>query len=702
MSLDVETIYALLPEIYRTRDAAIAESMPDLVTPAEKRDLEDLRALLAAGVPLDETQQRDLARLERKRLHGPLKALLSIVAEQAAGLEENVEQLYDDQFIETCADWAVPYIADLVGYRPLDPDLQRQLGSGRAEVANTIRFRRRKGTSAVLEELSLDITDWDSAVIELFQRLATTQYLNHVRTDQGGTVEVRRADALEEIGTAFDRHPRTADVRRIGGASRPNIPNVGIFLWRIGARRLTDSPAFSLDTRRFRFDPLGRDIQLFNVAARETEVTRLAGRLDVPMPITRRMLRSRLAELYGPGLSLSVRRGSDVLGAGEVEACDLSDVDGGWAHSAQQRVAIDPTLGRIMFPAPVTEDVTVTFHYGSVADIGGGEYDRTTSGDAAGAPRRRIPEDRPSISAALADLDGEGALEITGSGVYHETPSLVVAANSRLTLRAATASRPLLRLGGDLIVAGGDSGEVTLDGLVITGGRLVIPKEVGGKPNRLQRLRIVHCTLVPSALESLMVQALDVDVEIERSIVGALRVTDSGRLAVADSIIDAGARSAVALEAPGGGAAGPLDVDGCTVIGKGHTTMLTASNSILDAARAHDDAWPAALVAERGQAGYLRYSYAPLDSKLPPRYECRPRNAIDARMMPRYTAEEYGEPGYLQLHTACPRELRCGAADGGEMGAYHHLYAPQRVDALYTRLDEYLRFGLDAGLIFAS
>ena len=49
----------------------------------------------------------------------PLRALLALFAQQFAALEENLEQLYDDQFIETCADWVAPYIGDLIGYRPL-------------------------------------------------------------------------------------------------------------------------------------------------------------------------------------------------------------------------------------------------------------------------------------------------------------------------------------------------------------------------------------------------------------------------------------------------------------------------------------------------------------------------------------------------------------------------------------------------------
>jgi hypothetical protein len=702
MSVDTEQIYALLPEVYRTRDAAIAESRDDLLTPAEREDLDAIRAALAAGEPLDETQQRDLARLEEKRLRGPLKTLLTIVSEQFAGLEESIEQLYDDHFIETCDEWAVPYIADLVGHRPLDPRLQRLLGSGRSEVANTVRARRRKGTAATLEQLALDITGWDAAVVELFLRLATTQYLNHIRLDRHGTVDLRRSDELELLGTPFDRHARALDARRIGGASRPNIPNVGIFLWRIGSRRLTDSPAFAVDGRRFRFDPLGRDVQLYTAAEREPEVTKLADPLVVPLPIARRALRRQLDELYGPGRSLTVQRGDDVLDADEVEACDLSDVETGWAHAGQEKVAIDPVLGRIAFPEDVGEPVVVTYHYGGVADIGGGEYDRTPTGSEATALEREVPADQPTIELALGDLDGAGAVEITGSGRYEETPALEVAADSRLALRAGTGSRPFLQLSGDLVVAGGDSGEVTLDGLLIEGGRVVVPESIDGTENRLQRLRIVHCTLVPGAVESLEVQASNVVVEIERSVVGALRVAEGSQVSASDSIVDAGEPTDVALEAPGGGEAGPLTLDSCTVIGKVHTTTLTASDSIIHAARVEADVWPAAVIAERGQTGYVRYSYAPLDSQLPPRFECRPRGAAEAGMAPVFTTTEYGEPAYCQLHGACPRELQCGASDGGEMGAYHHLYAPQRVAGLSARLDEYLRFGLDAGLIFAS
>jgi len=36
------------------------------------------------------------------------------------------------------------------------------------------------------------------------------------------------------------------------------------------------------------------------------------------------------------------------------------------------------------------------------------------------------------------------------------------------------------------------------------------------------------------------------------------------------------------------------------------------------------------------------------------------------------------------------------------MGAFHNLFQPQRETNLRVRLDEYLRFGLEAGIIYVS
>ncbi len=227
----------------------------------------------------------------------PLRHLLAILAEQVAVLHEELAQLYDDQFIETCAPWAIPYIGDLIGYRTL-ADLREQnlkfrpdtMQAARAEVANTIAHRRRKGTVAQLEQLARDVTGWPARVVEFFQLLATTQYLNHLRLTNLATPDLRQMATLGRIGTPFDQVARRPDVRRIAsGHARPNIPNIGIFVWRLRAYPVKHGTARQKEPGLgcYTFDPLGRDLDLFNRAQTEDQITQLAAPINVPEPLRR-------------------------------------------------------------------------------------------------------------------------------------------------------------------------------------------------------------------------------------------------------------------------------------------------------------------------------------------------------------------------------------------------------------------------------
>jgi len=108
-------------------------------------------------------------------------------------------------------------------------------------------------------------------------------------------------------------------------------------------------------------------------------------------------------------------------------------------------------------------------------------------------------------------------------------------------------------------------------------------------------------------------------------------------------------------------------------------------------------------LAERLQQGCARFSYFPPGSIIPKPYNCQPATAGDkVRVQPLFTSLNYGDPGYCQLHAICPCEIKEGADDGAEMGAFHSLYQPQRVSNLRARLDEYLRFSMEAGIFYGS
>ena len=88
----------------------------------------------------------------------PLRALLGLVSRQAGLVKADIDGLWDDLFIETCADWVVPYIGDLVANNPIHGNIVRR----RTDVAHTIYYRRRKGTQTMLEQLARDVTGWDT------------------------------------------------------------------------------------------------------------------------------------------------------------------------------------------------------------------------------------------------------------------------------------------------------------------------------------------------------------------------------------------------------------------------------------------------------------------------------------------------------------------------------------------------------------
>jgi hypothetical protein len=128
-----------------------------------------------------------------------------------------------------------------------------------------------------------------------------------------------------------------------------------------------------------------------------------------------------------------------------------------------------------------------------------------------------------------------------------------------------------------------------------------------------------------------------------------------------------------------------------------------ASNTIFLSTLAKTDTWKAPVWAERRQVGCVRFCYLDFNSLVPRRYYCQPKTAQDAaRVLPQFTSIRYADPGYCQLSQRCAIEIRQGADDESEMGAFHDLYQPQRETNLRVRLDEYLRFALEAGIFYAT
>lgn len=213
-------LYSRLPEIYRIKDEDLPKNFLNGEEPAEAFQL---------------------------------KSYLAPVEDMFSAIHENIESLYHDFFIETCDDWVIPYIADLLGTSHLSGDAW----TTRADVAGTIALRRRKGTRGAVEVLTFILTRWGVHCVELRENLVWNQHLNHQRPDEGGappfslpkvkrqtpvrggTMNLRDPSTVALLDTPFDSFAHVADVRPYKtGQVRYNLPNLAIYLWRLKDYRL--------------------------------------------------------------------------------------------------------------------------------------------------------------------------------------------------------------------------------------------------------------------------------------------------------------------------------------------------------------------------------------------------------------------------------------------------------------------------------
>jgi hypothetical protein len=731
MSFDVNRLYQLLPAFYRVRDTKFGAKV---LTADDKASIAQLTLELSGIINQDSLEADDLRSLLDEKQRGPLKALLSIIADQIAVLEDNFDQLYDDQFIETCAEWVVPYIGDLVAARGLyvypDADF-----SQRSQVANTLSYRRRKGTAAVLEQLARDVTGWNASVVEYFQLLATTQYLNHLRPENLAVASIRAWDTHEKINKPFDKTAHTADVRNIASKrGKYNIQNIGVWLWRINSYAHTKSSAYKIDSTRYKFNRLGLDAPLYNSPQTDAIITHLANESNVAMPIGRNML-TDLDAFYGDGNeSILVYKNDTAVLPGDgvppaladiVKVCNLSDLLDpggnviGWANTPVNKITIDPVLGRLAFPvANSPTKVEVNYFSGFSTAMGGGEYSRGKTFDAELKNIIKVPAEQPTIQAALNALTLTGGIvEVHSNAYFFETPVVKIAAEKKIELRAADGFNPLLVLSGDIAIEGGDEAIFSVNGITFSGGALKIPlKKADVSANKLHSLVIEHCTIAPgpvpvigaraskAAVPALVIELPDTVINVKSSITGFIRSVDGADITLENSIADAGDPTGVVYSGLAGlGFGAALSLINTTVTGKVYAMVINASNSIFNSELLPADTWASPVIAERLQQGCIRFSYVPPSSKLSRLYHCQPETAqLAATVKPVFTSEKYGDAGYCQLSKYCAQQIKQGADDGAEIGVFHNLYQPQREQNLRARLDEYLRFGLEAGILYAS
>jgi hypothetical protein len=350
----------------------------------------------------------------------PLLALLRAVSGQVVGVRQDLDALWDNVAIETCEDWVVPYIGALLGTNLLAHPVGQ---SNRADVANTVAWRRQRGTPAMLRALAQAISEWPTGLAEFFQTLGWSQHLDHLRLERPLTPDLRDPYRLSRLGHADDLFGHAADLKparpldqaRVGADSlgvgrmawgtpgRYQIKNIGLFVHRLrtfavdGATPAAAPPGAPspTDAACLTFDPLHRETPLF---ARQTQA-----------PLGRAAFDKAPWAAFGTDLAV---RQFGVLLASEVEPAPVRSSSRepftfGDAAAGPAGLALHPTEGlRLLEPRAF--------------ELGGAHFVVTASWEAGGA-RTRIG----GLSSLYAAL-GRGDAYQPGATVAGPAPGRLV------------------------------------------------------------------------------------------------------------------------------------------------------------------------------------------------------------------------------------------------------------------------------------
>ncbi len=451
--------------------------------------------------------------------NGPLREMVNRIGAQAAILRRSIDRLWEDQSIETCDDWVVAYIGDLLATKlvaSLDARGQR------LDVAKTIYYRRRKGTVGILEEIAADITGWDARVVEFFRRLSRTRHSIDpkigwpsgtddpagnsllqlaeglvgplTQTPMGGWADLRNAYGAAKTQSAFDEFFHTADFRKgRGKVGWHAIPRLGVFLWRLKSFGVGQTTPVAMPgpvcANYYSFDPTGRDIPLFAASSRAFgDAWRSPQEWELPTPISAPLLQSALTDpaderLYSALATDGVTLLPNSLGVFRRPGVFYDIVPASnFIDPATHRATIFPEVGKLkVLNAPLNDQIYVTYHYGFSSTIGAGPYDRRVLGQQPESlPEPVIPVSggEPALAAPLGAVTPIGSVMISDSLTYNTVTN--VGGINQVNVLAANKERPLIRLAPptpnvtEWSFTGLDGSALVLEGLFVSGGDIVL------------------------------------------------------------------------------------------------------------------------------------------------------------------------------------------------------------------------------------
>jgi hypothetical protein len=355
---------------------------------------------------------------------GPLRALMSVLEMQHQAIESDLDQLYENWFVETCEEWVLPYIGDLLGLRALS-GARPEVFSLRGRVGHAMAWRRRKGTLAALAGAVREGTGWSPHVVRYRDRTAMSWPVKEGGEPAravGATNLDLRSLGQEPAAQAALEGPWSTAARTAAVSGLPADPGapggvlaerggrfspaaLGVYLWRLQyypVRRGAARPLARNGTR-FTTNPFGIDQPLYwlrpvaDAAVDETGETSVPDRLarstlaalatadamgDDETPRLLILVSEQAGQAFAPVspadllvADLTEWRLPPEAGSPRPRDPRASGAPGG--RRRPPRVTVDPELGRLLFATEnAHREVRVSCGYGASADIGGGGYPR--------------------------------------------------------------------------------------------------------------------------------------------------------------------------------------------------------------------------------------------------------------------------------------------------------------------------------------
>jgi hypothetical protein len=686
----------LLPDIFRTRDGEEALALA-------------AQYGFAAPDPVGDDPE------------GPLTSLLAALEEQLNLLEAQVDNLYEDQFAETCAEWVIPYIGALIGARIVDVD---DVGSARRQLADTIRNRRSKGTAAALARIAGDVLDTPAEAIEYREHLIVSLNSNFPGDGRAMIAAINGPEG-RAIGLPDYLGQRSVELRDMREGGRFAAPNIGIRAWTIPAlfhREVVPIRVTGGDPGRFRFSPTGADLPLWRTPDTDRSSVSRLSLAEIPGAIPLRHAVDHPELYYGLNLSVAIAINNAFVPLTDVCFCDLSNrtpagTSWNFRGSADEldRIRIDPRLGRFALPASMlglqANAIRLLYHYGMAVEAGGGGYAdafEMPAGAATIGQALTRAQATAALAAAAADLANVPAIRIDYGGTIETPASVALPAGEEIIIAAGPGVWPTLEMAAPLRFTGGAGSTLTLAGLRFSGNRIRI--DTAG----LAELVLVDCTIIPGVSlnrdgspatpggVTLSITQAGCRVRLERCIIGAVRVEQTVRLTVTDSVIDSAAPNDAALSAPAGARGGILSADRSTFVGDVALFAVDEISDSLFLARGGRTNVAPAVAADLIQQGCVRYSCLPPGARVPRRYRCYPPEGAVDPVQPVPASLRYGEPAYVTLVPASPRAVLTGAENGREMGCMNNFSWHRRAIALGRELPDWTPFSMVAGVEMMS